>query len=405
MHIKLHIAALHIYLLIILYIFQKYSLHFPKVRMNILDIINNTPISPLAISNFELTTNQIGKLDKSKSVMLVDTSYWLYYRFFALRNWYKKAFPDKITGDNFLMEYNWFEDEIFMTKYKKLFIDNIKSLCRKYLITMQNVVFCIDCSYKDIWRNAHTNDYKANRPESLKKKQFNSFNIFSYIKKDYLPELQLKYGIKILYNARCEADDVIGQLSPFLIINGVPNVYIIATDNDYLQICSSRIKMIKGNLSYNYNTDNEKHDNNLEGDRYLIQKILAGDVSDNIKCCSIDLSFINNVQQQSRNTIITNNDNNYNNNITKDVEIILDGKGIFKNIQKNQIQMLLNNDHYYNLFLELLNDIRTGGITSASNSKLIFIKNYYENAILMDFKMLPNKLKEELKHKFTNLLY
>ena len=44
-------------------------------------------------------------------------------------------------------------------------------------------------------------------------------------------------------------------------------VYIIASDNDYLQICNSKILMIKGNLQ-------PIEPVTLFGEKYLIKKIL-----------------------------------------------------------------------------------------------------------------------------------
>jgi 5'-3' exonuclease len=354
----------------------------PSIPLHIFNIINNTNINPLAIPNHEITINQMAKLDRSKSVLLVDTSYWLYYRYFALRTWYSKAYSEISNTNNFNMEHKWLEDNIFMTKFKKLFFENLKTICRKYNIPIYNIVFCIDCTYKDIWRNSHTSEYKATRPESLKKKQFNSFDVFSYIKKEYIPELQVKYGVKILYNSRCEADDIIGQISPYLINAGVPRVIIVANDNDYLQICNSRISMIKGG-----NNNSISDISNNEGERYLIKKILLGDVSDNIKGCQISFSLLDNLLVNSTNQAELDNNNS-----------------IFKNITKITINQIMENVDRYNIFLELLKDIRSGVIHSKDNARLNMVRHFYENTILMDFQMIPKDIKSELVNKFKNLI-
>ena len=343
--------------------------------------MSNTPVSPLAIPSSNITHNTMGKLDKMRPVILVDTSYWLYYRYFALRTWYKKAFPDTTRDANFDMEHNWLEDTIFMNKFRKLFIDNIKTLVRKYKSVMTNVVFCIDCSYKDIWRNTLVSDYKATRPESLKKKGFNSFNVFAYMKKDYLPELQVQYGVKILYHSKCEADDVIGHLAPYLISSGFPMIYIIANDNDYLQICNTRIKMIKGNMEsssteYNVNT----------GEKYLIRKILLGDVSDNIRACSVNkLLLEKNIENIS------------------EINSILEDK-VYKTITKGNIELLLKDDERYAFFSQLLDAIRKCDIKDANDSRLSLVPNFYENTILMDFKMIPSELQKELNARFASYM-
>jgi 5'-3' exonuclease len=341
-------------------------------QMSIYNIINNTPINPLAIPNHEISINQMAKLDKSKPVILVDTSYWLYYRYFALRSWYNKAFPEQCVLPNFNAEHKWLDNNIFMNKYRKLFIENLKSICRKNKTIVSNIVFCIDCSYKDIWRNMYTNEYKATRPESLKKKQFNSFDVFSYMKKDYLPELQVKYGVKILYNARCEADDVIGQMAPFLVGVGVPKVIIIANDNDYLQICNSQIIMSKGVIADDNNTQE------CDGERMLLKKILIGDISDNIKGCSINQKIL-------------------------DTNVMINGNS-FKNIGKVNLAIIMDNPDKYNIFLELQRAIHRGEITSKDDDRLSNIRNFYENCILMDFQMIPIELKRELECKFKNLV-
>ena len=81
--------------------------------------------------------------------------------------------------------------------------------------------------------------------------------------------------IKIIYCSKCEADDIIGQLSVYIDnhwnkqvsegsegsessegSNGSNNsntkthnqkkIYILANDNDYLQVCNTNIKLING---------------------------------------------------------------------------------------------------------------------------------------------------------------
>ena len=85
----------------------------------------------------------MSKLNSNLPVILIDTSYWLYYRFFSLRNWYARAYPEKYANENkntFNTNHNWLEDEVFMNKYKKLFIENIKKLCKKYKTKLENVL-------------------------------------------------------------------------------------------------------------------------------------------------------------------------------------------------------------------------------------------------------------------------
>jgi len=62
------------------------------------------------------------KINPDLSVILIDTSYWLYYRFFSLRNWYSHAYPEHYVSDgahtaNFNANHNWLEDELFVVVF------------------------------------------------------------------------------------------------------------------------------------------------------------------------------------------------------------------------------------------------------------------------------------------------
>lgn len=314
------------------------------------------------------------KLDLTKPILLVDTSYWLYYRFFSLRTWYGKVFPETLQIENFNASHNWLSDEIFIDKYKKLFIENIKKLCKKFGTQLYNVVFCLDCSHKDIWRCQKINNYKGNRLESHKKKQFNSFDLFKHIRNEFLPLLQQQYSIKIIKSNNCEADDIIGHLSIYLSGKNVPKILILANDNDYLQVCNYKIRLINGFGKYISEYNNEPL-------KYLISKIITGDISDNIKYCSLDIGFA------------TNKCCN----------------GIFRKFNKNTIMEILNKEEYYNFFINILNDIRnnTYDIKQIANPDIykMFQQNKFkENAIVMDFEMIPNELKNNLINIFNTLI-
>ena len=65
---------------------------------------------------------------KSNNIILVDSSYTSFYRFFATRTWYSMAHKEdfkelqkvvKDLGKDFA-NYNWIENEVFMEKYEKM---------------------------------------------------------------------------------------------------------------------------------------------------------------------------------------------------------------------------------------------------------------------------------------------
>ena len=429
------------------------------------------------------------KINSNLPVILIDTSYWLYYRFFSLRNWYARAYPEHyVTSEssttNFNAVHNWLEDELFMTKYKKLFVDNIKKLCKRYKTKLENVILCIDCPHNEIWRHIkvktenekinikneiikkkkekidgekidgekidgekievekievekievekidgekidgekiddekvegemddeesdtiieNIKPYKGTRLESHKKNNFNSFNIFNYMKTTFIPTIKDNNNntIKIIYCSKCEADDIIGQLSVYIdnhwqnqmnegnernessessggsvcSSHNHKKIYILANDNDYLQVCNKNIKLINGLGKI---ISGEQGENNY-GDKYLISKILLGDKSDNIKCCTVDSGYL-----QSG---LSNNK--------------------IKNITKKCIDIIFANPDKYNIFNTLLNDIRNNRELNNTSDikKYITISKFKHNCNMMDFKMLPEELKQNLYTLFSKII-
>ena len=62
------------------------------------------------------------------NIILVDTSYTAFYRFFATMKWYSMAFKKEAklikTTDN----YDWFTNKDFMAKYEKMFLLTIEKI-------------------------------------------------------------------------------------------------------------------------------------------------------------------------------------------------------------------------------------------------------------------------------------
>jgi len=406
----------------------------------------------------------MNKLNPYLPIILIDTSYWLYYRFFALRNWYSRAYPELYISNTNNFNYNWFEDELFMCKYKKLFVDNIKKICKQYKTKLENVILCFDCPHNEIWRhnkvklenkiihiknkiiqkkiekekpndvniddvniddvniddanidndiiseeminNCKENSiienikpYKGTRLESHKKNKFNSFNIFDYMKYKFIPTIKdnNNNNIKIINCSKCEADDIIGHLSLYIDNHmktraneyntyNQHKIYILANDNDYLQVCNNNIKLINGLGNIISGNKGE----NYYGDKYLISKILLGDKSDNIRNCTIDSGYLHNG--------IPNNK--------------------FKNVTKKCLESIFDNTEKYTFLNTLLNDIRTNinnieldnsNISIYSNNKIttckyIDINTFIHNCNMMDFQMLPEKLKDNLYSIFTEII-
>ncbi len=382
-------------------------------------------------NNIELNTSHFiqNKLKLDKSILLVDTSYWVYYRFFALRNWYKNANP---TIDTSSETFNWLEDKQFMEKYEKLFLESLYTITVKYNVPMCNIVFCIDCPYKDIWRYELNSEYKGTRIDTHKRNNFNSFEIFNVVKDNIIPKLQAKYKLSSVMVSKCEADDVVGNLAPFLedklikpsstttdakvkvtivnkegddegddesddkaeeltqakitsIITNMPKIYILASDNDYIQVCNDNIILIDG-LGKQLCTEKKMKGN----EQYLIRKILTGDVSDNIEACYVSIEYLKSLDPLKNNSKKTKNGN---------------CDDDYKKCTPAVITKIVENPNSYAKLIDILNYIRSNK-TDASTDKCNFIKNnqYIKNATIMDFKMIPDILKNKLHSYFDKLV-
>jgi 5'-3' exonuclease len=200
-----------------------------------------------------------------ENLILVDTSYTTYYRFFATSRWMKIAHPE--------IE-NPFESDIFIEKYKKLYLESIIKLIGKKIFNNSKIIFCMDTSKNNVWRNKIKSDYKGDRC---------NINIhkptFTYTYDDIIPEiLKNNSNISSLRFDHLEADDIIAIICNYFEINyPKTNIYLISGDNDFLQLGRDNLYFI------NYK---QKELVTLSKDEALIKlhnKILLGDTSDCIK--------------------------------------------------------------------------------------------------------------------------
>lgn len=354
-------------------------------------------------------------INNSKNILLVDVSYCVFYKFFALRNWYKRAHPDKEIPD----EYDWMQDEVFMTKYKKLFFDKITKICRKNNIHNSNIVFNIDCKHTTIWRNYIYQDYKGTRQESHKRSKFYAFGLFKLVIEELLPEFAAKHNNSILKVEACEADDIVANIvihlenerqncnnmDSFDIDNydtsNIRKIYILASDTDYIQLCNDNVILIDMN---NNNLNNKYLSNNINQRYYLIQKILIGDISDNIPQCMINLDFLKKYKIKCQDKMI----------LSKEI----DGTEYkFVKVNKNIAEKLLKNMEVYLKFVEVVNlyrdidensqNLKETGIENKDtilNNKdvLIYGNQFYNNQLLIDLHKIPVDLKKNIIDNIQN---
>lgn len=196
--------------------------------------------------------------------LVIDGSYFVFHRFFALANWYKLHNPLK----EFKPE-GVFEDREFMDKYDKLFGENVQKLMKRHQVADEgDVLFVEDCPRHAIWRNSLFDAYKKSRkPSTINPQMF----------KHSLHALAPMLGLRVVSYPCAEADDIAYVIGTDIAHSG-NSVTVITNDNDYLQMCDGETIEV-------YNIQGIDLSSRLKGlspSDYLKYKILVGDKSDNI---------------------------------------------------------------------------------------------------------------------------
>jgi 5'-3' exonuclease len=208
------------------------------------------------------------------NVMFVDTSYFVFYRYYAVYNWFKLQNKDDPAISKRMVIAN---HPSFVAKFDKLFEKSLVGLSKKHKVPFSNVLFIKDCGRDSVWRMPMYEAYKKSRDDRL-----STFDpsIFRHVYDHLLPALSSKYNIQMYEYACAEADDIISVLSRKMQevcpLSG-RKIVIITNDNDYLQLIDESTCI--------YNLKDLDLGERLKGktpEVYLRAKILMGDKSDNI---------------------------------------------------------------------------------------------------------------------------
>jgi 5'-3' exonuclease len=214
-----------------------------------------------------------------ENVILVDTSYTSFYRFFATLRWY--SFTDKEgykkhKGDP---TYDWSKNDVFIEKYKKLYLESIIRLLGKKVYKNSKVIFCMDTPKEQVWRTQIKDDYKGEREDLSKKNDFKPTFKLTY--NELIPNL-IKDNPDKIYSIRIpelEADDVIALTVKYIRKKKLDyTVYLISGDEDFKQLGYDNLFFI------NYKKKELIKLTEEEAAKSLLNKIICGDTSDNIKC-------------------------------------------------------------------------------------------------------------------------
>jgi 5'-3' exonuclease len=198
--------------------------------------------------------------------LLVDASYFCFYRLYAIYQWFKLAKPGEIIE-------NPVNNKTFMDKFEKTFIQKFQEIPLKLNIENPIIIVGKDCHRKDIWRNSLFENYKSNR-------DYTNFKGGPVFKKVWENNLFKKAGAKlILHHPKLEADDCIAIMSKHVInMYDDAKVWIITSDMDYLQLASDKVEIF--NLKFKDLTLSKNAFK--DSDKDLFCKIVSGDKSDGI---------------------------------------------------------------------------------------------------------------------------
>lgn len=208
------------------------------------------------------------KIREGKDVIFIDGSYFIFFRYYAVLNWYRLQKNTTPVTD-------LLEDVVFVEKYMKMFEKSILDLVKAHGIAHEDLVFFKDSPREEIWRNELYSGYKKDRDD--KKDTFNK-DIFKLTYNKVIPQLVAKYGIQVYGYPKLEADDLIAIVKGF-VRDARPEmckIVIVTNDNDYIQLYDERTSIV------NLKGKELKERIPMDTKVYLKYKIIAGDKSDSI---------------------------------------------------------------------------------------------------------------------------
>lgn len=210
------------------------------------------------------------------NIILVDTSYTTFHRFFATMRWFSFAQKDIYKEHKDDPSYDWSKEPLFFEKYSKMYLESIINLVSKDIYKNSILIFCQDAPSDTLWRHEIGQCYKGNRIDLSTKYNFKPTFAFTYdiLIPKLIKENNFIHGIKV---PKMEADDLIALATRY-IRHKKPNkyIYIISGDNDFLQLGYKNLYIA------DYKKDNLIHLTREEAREALRQKIVTGDCSDNI---------------------------------------------------------------------------------------------------------------------------
>ena len=213
----------------------------------------------------------------TKYHIFIDGSYFVFYRTFALINWWRLSHKEESYENLHL-------NSEFVEKFRESFMNKLREIPNKVNIPQGSTIqFYIgkDCPQSSIWRKELYPEYKGNRP-GYQDKANNPGEFFKIVynvndKNNNLFQQALPNSIMLEYPV-LEADDCNALYSrDVLETEPYDEIIIITSDFDYLQLVQQRIHI----YDLKYKLLNTKMTFECCREE-LLYKIILGDKSDNI---------------------------------------------------------------------------------------------------------------------------
>lgn len=199
-----------------------------------------------------------------RPVMLVDTSYYIFHRYFATGRWFGfQAVYDPNTP--------WMEQPEFLDAFFRHLENDMRRWRKQFgLGPTADIVFCLDCPRSEIFRNGIAEGYKEGRTAPA---GFDG-EIFSKA----LAYLEARAGVRMMGHAGCEADDIAAIVHGRIreVAGAEHPILILTNDNDYLQLGDAHTQIF--NMAGKDLKARGLKDPWLD----LFAKVLLGDKSDGI---------------------------------------------------------------------------------------------------------------------------
>ena len=195
--------------------------------------------------------------------ILIDGSYFVYYRYYALCSWWKLSKQEGLPS---------ISNPIFKEKFDKMFPLKVKEIIKKLKLKTAKIFVAKDCSRIHIWRKKLYPWYKDTR----KACDDSEIEIFNYVQDNKLFETA---NCQVINHPGLEADDCLALLTKKIIeLNPDNMVYIVANDADYIQLVKPNVRLL--NLKFKSLVNGKTVFDDSK--KTLFCKIVSGDKSDNI---------------------------------------------------------------------------------------------------------------------------